>query len=685
MTDDQHPLLRGLDPEQREVAVHAGGPLVVLAGAGTGKTRAITHRIAYQAAIGATDPRRVLALTFTTKAAGEMRSRLRALGTPSVQARTFHSAALRQLRFFWPRISDGPFPELLPQKATLVGHAMQAVGIAPERETIRDVAAEIEHAAVSLLGVDDYVERAAARPLPDGIDLDAMVQIMQRYGELKTERRVLDFEDVLLVLVGALGTHEDIAAQVHDQYRSFVVDEFQDVSPLQHDLLMRWLGRRDDLCVVGDPAQTIYTFAGATDRFLRRMSVDFPSSQEVRLVRNYRSAEPVIGIANAVLRRTGRTPIQLIGTQRTGPPPAFTEYADDAAEAEAIAARIAGEIESGRRPADIAILFRTNSQSRAFEEALGARGVSYVLRGGERFFARREVKEALAVMRASSHREGSDPLDVQVKDILSSIGWSPTAPQAQGAVRERWESLSALVGLAQDSQSESQLPVPLAAFIADLDDRAEHQFAPTIDGVTLASVHAAKGLEWESVHLAGVSEGLLPIGYAETAEAIDEERRLFYVAVTRARTALSLSWSKGRRGSPAKGRRPSRFVGEVQAGRPARPEAPARTAVAAAPVRCRVCSSLLLTRADRNRGRCAQCPADVDGAVLEALIHWRGDRSTQLNMPVFLVLSMPTMREIAERVPDSLDDLGRVSGMGPVKLEQFGHELLALIRAHRSG
>jgi DNA helicase-2/ATP-dependent DNA helicase PcrA len=491
-----------------------------------------------------------------------MRSRLRSLGTPTVQARTFHSAALRQLRFFWPRISDGPFPELLPQKATLVGHAMQAVGIAPERETIRDVAAEIEHAAVSLLGVEDYVERAGARPLPDGIDLDAMAQIMQRYGELKTERRVLDFEDVLLVLVGALGTHEDIAAQVHSQYRSFVVDEFQDVSPLQHDLLMRWLGRREDLCVVGDPAQTIYTFAGATDRFLRRMSVDFPSSQEVRLVRNYRSAEPVIGIANAVLRRTGRTPIQLIGTQRSGPPPAFTEYADDAAEAEAIAARIAGEIESGRRPADIAILFRTNSQSRAFEEALGARGVSYVLRGGERFFARREVKEALAVMRASSHREGSDPLDVQVKDILSSIGWSPTAPQAQGAVRERWESLSALVGLAQDSQAESQLPVPLAAFIADLDDRAEHQFAPTIDGVTLASVHAAKGLEWESVHLAGVSEGLLPIGYAETAEAIDEERRLFYVAVTRARTALSLGGSPGQaRGpGPHRGRRGSRAL-----------------------------------------------------------------------------------------------------------------------------
>lgn len=684
MSRGDHPLLEGLDPEQRSVASHTGGPLVVLAGAGTGKTRAITHRIAYQAATGQSDPRHVLALTFTTKAAGEMRSRLRALGVPSVQARTFHSAALRQLRFFWQSISDGPFPELVPQKSTLVGHAMQGVGIAPERETIRDVAAEIEHAAVSLLGVDDYVEQAGQRPLPEGIDLDAMVRIMRRYSELKTERRVLDFEDVLLVLAGALGSHEDIAAQVHSQYRSFVVDEFQDVSPLQHDLLMRWLGRRDSLCVVGDPAQTIYTFAGATDRYLRRLPVDFPNSTEVRLVRNYRSAEPVIGVANAVLRRTGRSPIQLIGTGRTGPHPSFTEYADDAAEAEAIASRIAGELRSGRRAADIAILFRTNSQSRVFEEALGAQGVSYVLRGGERFFARREVKEAVAIMRASSQRGGTDPLDVQVKEILSSIGWSPTAPQAQGAVRERWESLSALVGLAQDSQAESELPIPLSAFLADLDDRAEHQFAPTIDGVTLASVHAAKGLEWESVHLVGVSEGLLPIGYAETADAIDEERRLFYVAVTRARGVLSISWSKGRRGAAGTGRRPSRFVGEVQAGRPDRPEAPARPATTAAPVRCRVCSSLLTTRADRNRGRCAQCPADVDPAVLEALIHWRGAKSTAVGMPVFLVLSMPTVREIAERVPETLDELGRVSGMGPIKLEQYGPELLGLVRAHRS-
>ena len=684
MTAD-HILLSGLDPEQREVAEHTGGPLMVLAGAGTGKTRAITHRIAYQAAIGASDPRQVLALTFTTKAAGEMRSRLRSLGVPGVQARTFHSAALRQLRYFWPRMSDGPFPDLLPQKSTVVGHAMQTVGISPERETVRDVAAEIEHAAVSLLGVDDYAERAGSRSLPEGVDIDAMTRIMHRYSELKTERRVLDFEDVLLVLAGALGTYEDVAAQVHSQYRSFVVDEFQDVSPLQYDLLMRWLGRRESLCVVGDPAQTIYTFAGATDRYLRRLPVEFPGAREVRLVRNYRSAEPIVGMANSVLRRTGRSPIQLIGTGRTGPHPTFTEFSDDGAEAEAVASRIAGEIESGRRASDIAILFRTNSQSRAFEEALSSRGVSYLLRGGERFFARREVTEAIAVMRAASNRGGTDRLDVQVKEILSSVGWSPTAPQGQGSVRERWESLSALVTLAEDSQAESELPVPLAAFIADLEDRADHQFAPTIEGVTLASVHAAKGLEWESVHLVGVSEGLMPIGYADTADAIDEERRLFYVAVTRARTALSVSWSKGRRGGAGVGRRPSRFVGEVQAGKPARPDAPARKAPVSAPVRCRVCGTLLTTRADKNRGRCAQCPAAVDEHVLEALIHWRGAKSAELRMPVFLVLSMPTVREIAERVPETLDDLGRVSGVGPIKLEQFGHELLGLVREHRSG
>ncbi|WP_029088881.1 ATP-dependent DNA helicase UvrD2 [Brevibacterium album] len=680
-------LLDALDPEQRQVAEHLEGPLVVLAGAGTGKTRAMTHRIAYGAATGALDPRHVLALTFTAKAAGEMRSRLRALGAGTVQARTFHSAALRQLRYFWPRFGEGPFPELMAQKAPMVSRAVQAVGIAPERETVRDVAAEIEYAAVSLLGAEEYGERAGGRDLPAGLDAETMVRVIARYGEIKTERRILDFEDVLLVLAGVLGSREEIAAEVHGQYRSFVVDEFQDVSPLQYDLLRRWLGRRDSLCVVGDPAQTIYTFAGASDRFLRRLPVDFPGAREIRLVRNYRSAEPVIGVANAVLARTARSPIRLRGTDRTGPQPAFAEYEDDAAEAEAVAARIASEVSGGRRAGDIAVLFRTNSQSRLFEEALSARGVPYVLRGGERFFARREVKEAIAIMRAASGRGSTERLDEQVRSILSSVGWTPEAPSAQGAVRERWESLTALVNLAQDSQADTTLPVPLSAFIAELDDRAEHQFAPAVDGVTLASVHAAKGLEWESVHLVGASEGLIPIGYAETADEIDEERRLFYVAVTRARTALSLSWSKGRRGASGSGRRASRFVSEVQAGQRAattRAAAPAARNRTPAPVKCRVCGRLLTARADRNRGRCGTCPAEVDDAVLEAVVHWRAAKAEEARLPVFLVLAMPTVREIAEKRPEGLDELGRVSGIGPLKLEQYGAELLELVRAHRS-
>lgn len=684
MTAD-HPLLAGLDPEQRKVALHLDGPLVVLAGAGTGKTRAMTHRIAYGIATGSLRTHDVLALTFTAKAAGEMRSRLRGLGVPGVQARTFHSAALRQLRYFWPQFAEGPFPELQSQKAPLIGRAMSGLGIEPERETVRDVAAEVEYAAVSMLSVEDYVRAAEHRDLPDGVDAEAMGRIMVRYGELKTERRYIDFEDVLLVLTGVLGTREDIAAQVRSQYRSFVVDEFQDVSPLQYDLLMRWLGDRDSLCVVGDPAQTIYSFAGATDGFLRRLPVEFPQAETIRLVRNYRSTDPIVAAANAVLRHTGAGALQLRGSGRGGPAPAFEEYDDDLAEAESVAAAIADEIAAGRSASDIAVLFRTNAQSRTFEEALSARGIGFVVRGGERFFARREVKEAAAILRAASGRGHEGRLDEVVADILGSIGYSKEPPSAAGAVRERWESLSALVRLAEDLQRPSELPVPLADFISDLEDRAEHQFAPTIDGVTLASVHAAKGLEWGSVHLVGASEGLMPIGYADTLEAIAEERRLFYVAVTRAEERLTVSWSKGRRGSPHSSRRPSRFVSEIRTGSGERqPPSRSKRRRSSDVVRCRVCRRGLLSRAERARGRCDGCPADIDDAVLEALMHWRAEAAKRAKVPVFMVLTTETVRELAERLPEDEAALSSVSGIGPVKLSQFGEELLELIAQRRT-
>ena len=685
-------LLEHLDPEQRRVAEHVSGPLVVLAGAGTGKTRAMTHRIAYGAATGAFSVRHVLALTFTSKAAGEMRARLRALGVPGVQARTFHSAALRQLRYFWDVFAEGPFPELLGQKAGILARAMAEAGFEVEREVVRDVAAEIEYAAVSMLAVDDYLAQAAHRELPPGITPAGMEQIMRAYSEIKSRRRLLDFEDILLTLTGLLATRADIAAQVHEQYRHFVVDEFQDVSPLQYDLLMRWLGRRESLCVVGDPAQTIYTFAGATDSFLLRLPSRLPGAQSVSLVRNYRSTEQIVQAANAVLSHTGRTPLVLRSTGRSGPAPVFTEYADDQAEAEAVAARIAEEISRGRRASDIAVLFRTNGQSRAFEDALGARGVGYVLRGGERFFARREVKEGIALLRASAARLAPRPLPELVGEVLDAIGWAPRPPSGTGASRERWESLDALVGLAASMQEKSELPVPLQDFLSDLADRQEHQFAPPVNGVTLASVHAAKGLEWESVHLVGLSEGLVPISYATTPAAVAEERRLFYVALTRARTELSLSWSLARQEGRRSRRSPSRFIGEMQGARGAASGASARPAgqrggtrnprARTAPVRCTRCGRTLVTAVEQKLQRCGDCPGEVDANLLVALLDWRREQSERLRMPAYMILTTATVNAIAEVRPRTAAQMDRIPGIGPVKCEQFGADIIALVEAH---
>lgn len=684
---DADALLEHLDPEQRRVAEHVSGPLVVLAGAGTGKTRAMTHRIAYGAATGALSVQHVLALTFTAKAAGEMRSRLRALGVPGVQARTFHSAALRQLRFFWDSFAEGPFPELLGQKSGILARAMAEAGFEVERETVRDVAAEIEYAAVSLLAVDDYVEQAASRELPAGITPAGMEQIMRSYSEIKSRRRLLDFEDILLTLTGLLATREDIAARIHGQYRHFVVDEFQDVSPVQYDLLMRWVGRRESLCVVGDPAQTIYTFAGATDSFLHRLPSRLPGARTVSLVRNYRSTEQIVQAANAVLARTGRTPLVLRGTGRNGPPPRFTEYADDRAEAEAVAARIAGEIAGGRRASDIAVLFRTNGQSQAFEDALARRGVGYVLRGGERFFARREVKEGIALLRASAATRGPGALDTVVGEVLDAIGWAPQPPAGTGAARERWESLNALVDLAATIQRDSELPVPLPDFLAELADRQEHQFAPPVNGVTLASVHAAKGLEWESVHLVGLSEGLLPISFARTPAAVAEERRLFYVALTRARTELSLSWSLSRQEGSRARRSPSRFVGEMQGAGGQRPQAVggagARSArPRPAPQQCRRCGRVLVSAVEQKLERCGHCPAEVDERLLAALLEWRRERSEHMRVPAYMVLTTATVNAIAEVRPRTAADMERIPGIGPVKHELYGTEILALVERH---
>jgi DNA helicase-2/ATP-dependent DNA helicase PcrA len=294
-------ILAGLDDEQRAVAEAVEGPVVVLAGAGTGKTRAITHRIAYGVETGAHDPRRSLAVTFTNRAAGEMRGRLRTLGVEGVQVRTFHAAALRQLRYFWPRLSGNVFPELIASKSRLVVEAARTAGLATNSALLRDLASDIEWAKVSQLDAEGLLTSPLAAGRNWSVDLAQFAKVFSAYDEIKHDRGLLDFEDVLLVTVGALTTRPDIADEIQSAYRWFTVDEYQDVNPLQHRLLTLWRGDRDDLCVVGDASQTIYSFTGARSEYLRTFRTEFPDATEVRLVRCYRCTPEIVSVANSVI------------------------------------------------------------------------------------------------------------------------------------------------------------------------------------------------------------------------------------------------------------------------------------------------------------------------------------------------------------------------------------------------
>ena len=680
-------MLSGLDPQQREVAANPLGPMVVLAGAGTGKTRAITHRIAFGVHSGALVAQRTLAVTFTARAAGEMRTRLRELGVPGVQARTFHAAALKQLQYFWPQAIGGGAPEVVSTKGSIVGEACGRLSFQMDRTALRDVASEIEWAKVSMLTPETYpvAARRAGRATAD-LDYTAMARLLDAYEDVKTARNVIDFEDVLLLMAGILAEREDIARTVRDQYRHFVVDEYQDVNAIQQYLLSLWIGERKDVCVVGDPAQTIYSFTGATPAHLRNFEKTFPGAKRVELVRNYRSTPQIVGLANEVMR-TGHASsgsVTLEAQNAAGTKPHLVSFADDPAEARGVVERIAELLKKGRRASSIAILFRTNGQSEAFETVLTDAGIPYLLRGGERFFARDEVRSAILLMRGAARSDdGSKPLSAVVADVLSGAGWSTQAPAA-GASRARWESLQALVQLSKDA--ERQMPeARLRDFVAELDRRASEQHAPNVEGITLASLHSAKGLEWDTVFLAGISDGMVPIMMATTPEAIEEERRLLYVGITRARKELTISYALSRHEGGRASRSPSRFLnnlGAVLEGSTSARPAPTRAGKpkkAAAPKKCRTCGSELFTAAERKIGRCANCPATYDEAQFEALKEWRLGVAQRDKVPAFVVFTDATLIAIAETLPTNQAGLRQIAGVGMRKCATYGASVLAIL------
>jgi DNA helicase-2/ATP-dependent DNA helicase PcrA len=656
-------LLADLNASQREAVTTASGPLAILAGAGSGKTRVISRRAAYAIETGVVPADQILLVTFTDKAAGEMVQRMRSLGHAGVMARTFHAAALAQLRHFWPARHDGaPIPAILDSKMRLL---VPLVGRLPggyKFTPAKDVADAIEWAKVRRIKPERWVREGGDRAtLPP----ELFAGLYRDYERAKARAGVLDFEDMLVQTVELLENDAEAAALVRSRKRWFSVDEYQDTNALSERLLELWMGESRDLAVVGDPDQTIYTFTGATPQYLLGFGERHPGGRVVTLAENYRSSPQILELANRLTAGGQRG--ALVATQPPGPPPAIQEYMDPAGETAAIVNWVRAVIAAGVAPAEIAVLVRINAQIPPIEAALTRAGIPFTIRG-QRFFGRREVREALALLRRTPPAATGPDLAAAVERLfVDKMGLDDLAADAGPEGRERAASLETLIAIVEDlAAADPDLGADAA--LAELERRDAAEGSSSAEGVNLSTYHRAKGLEWDAVFLPALDEGTLPIRQAKDEDAIDEERRLLYVGITRARRFLALSSAT---------RRPSRFLGELAPPRQGkRPGARASGSRSAGAGRVRVLP-----------GAPISAPADPDDAVLEALRVWRRERSQADAVPAYVVAHDTTLAEIADAAPRSLPALRRVKGMGPAKLEKYGPDILAVIErsAHPAG
>jgi DNA helicase II / ATP-dependent DNA helicase PcrA len=662
-----HPrfLVHDLNPAQRTAVEATAGPVCILAGAGTGKTRVISRRVAYAIATDAVHPGHVLVVTFTDKAAGEMRQRLADLGFPGVQASTFHAAAWRQLRYFWPRVSAGPLPEVLASKAPLLTPLQRSLPGGYRFTAVKDLADEIEWAKARRLDPERYhaavVELGRTPPVP----ADLMAGLFRRYERSKQRARRIDFEDMLGLMLEALTTQEEVAEEFRGRYRWFSVDEYQDTNPIQQALLEAWLGERRDLAVVGDEDQTIYTFTGASSEYLTGFTRRWPDATVVRLEENYRSSPEVLSMANRLLARDGRRRSKrLAATRPSGPEPAVHAFESADAEAAALVAEVRRLTGLGVVADEIAVLVRTNAQIPPLEEALGEAGIRYQVRG-ELFYRRQEVRGALGVLRSRAARATPGGL----VDALESVWYErldfrrDAEPDGEEG-RQRHASLVTLLGIAERLQAADE-QADLARFLDEVARRAEEESEGTGAGVNLLTYHRAKGLEFDAVLLPALEDGLLPIRQASTPDEVAEERRLLYVGLTRAREHLWLAWAARRAGATGReqSRRPSRFLDDLvpPGGTRVRPRAVAAGIGRSSPERLR-----------------------ADGPLVDALRGWRKERAKADGVPAYVVFNDRTLFALADRRPRSRGELLAVEGIGPTKLDQYGDALLALLAAEQA-
>jgi DNA helicase-2/ATP-dependent DNA helicase PcrA len=660
MPDSQEPLvasatmaggidpLAGLNQAQRQAAGIVRGPVAILAGAGTGKTTTITHRIAHQVQEGAFEAGQILAMTFTQKAAGELMSRLAKLGVDGVEARTFHASALRQLRTLWPRYAGRELPEVLNAKSQILNPIANGLPGAYRFLPRRELAGEIEWAKNRLVDPDGYLEAIEAEGRTPPLPADLMHRAFEAYERTKGDRR-MDFEDMLLMLVRLLDDVPEAARLIHERFHAFTVDEYQDVNPLQHALLDRWLGGRDELCVVGDDYQTIYTFTGASPSYLLTFPDRFPNATVVRLEENYRSTPQVLTVANALARSLGGFDKTLNATHGDGPNPTARALPDADAEISFVVGEAARLHGAGVPWEQIAVLYRINARSEAYEEALAAAGVPYQVRDGS-FLRRPGPRGVIARLRRA---EGALDVAEAVVEVTDAIGYAPGAAGDDAGEEEttRQADLGRMRALAAEYASVGGNEASVAGFLREL----EHRFAAEREGrgVQLMTYHRAKGLEFDAVFLPRLLDGELPFRARKSEADPDEERRLLYVGITRAREHLFLSWPREPRTAP------SLFLREIG-----------------------VVKNEALRPAPAVRG--PRVPVTVGaggGPLFDRLKEWRRTRASTDGVPAYVVFHDKTLAEIAERKPRDWADLAAVPGIGPAKLDRYADEVLAIVSA----
>ena len=612
-------ILDGLNPEQRRAAEAVRGPVCILAGAGSGKTTTITRRVANQVASGAFTAEQILAVTFTDKAAAEMRARLEALGVGGVTARTFHSAALAQLH----RLGAAP-GRILPSKALALRRIANGLPAPFKFRPAVDLATEIEWAKNRRLTPDSYVDGLGDHEPP--IPVDLMLRVFRFYESAKAERGFVDFEDLLEQTVRMLDRDEHALTEVRARYRAFTVDEYQDVNLLQQALLDRWLGSSDELCAVGDDYQSIYAFTGATPRYLLGLPRRFPHAAVIRLETNYRSSPQVLALANRIVPALGGAEKVLRASRDDGPEPIVRELATPEAEQAFVLELVRSLRKDGVPYEEMAVLGRTNARLADFEELFHEAGIPFQ---GAALLSREAARQLLKRLRKQAPARA---VAAAVRACADDAGWVERPPDKLGE-RElvRQADLGRLVKLAQEFDDGTRTTHD---FVAELEERFGSTGADR-RGVHLLTLHGAKGLEFEAVFLPRVEERELPIRQARRPHELEDERRLFYVGMTRAKRHLALTWSG----------KPSRFLGELG----------------------------IQTRARR--------PGEPDDPVYAALKRWRLERATADDLPAYVVFHNATLAEIAGRKPRDLSELGAVPGVGPTKLQRYGDEVLAVVKA----